>query len=352
LKSQPSGAEIDATAPDLTTGNTYDALRTEAQCKGLTLLRRRSGGVDAQYLLRTGACGADGKPVEFIDPDLDAIADRINAADAVDLTADQARELTDQIKADVSAVRNLVIEAFTRRVWVALGYDSWDAYCDGELGTARLRLPRHERPEMVAWLRTAGMSRRAIAPALGVSEGTVRNDLNAGAQNYAPGGEIGETLDAEIVDTAEPEKITGRDGKSYPASKPAHEPITEPTPVSEPITELDEDEDEDEDEPNIELDEDELIDEPQSADDEPLSESLLYTWQFTAGPADILDGFVSVKFEGEPDCVIALKAKRLDKRITPPLAADLAYNVKAALPVLENLLGRLDRRAAQNGDPR
>ena len=54
-----------------------------------------------------------------------------------------------------------------------------------------------------------------------------------------------------------------------------------------------------------------------------------------------------MEFLGDPPCIIPL-AKRLDARITPLVAADLAYHVKAAMPVLETLLGRLDRRA-ENG---
>ena len=54
-----------------------------------------------------------------------------------------------------------------------------------------------------------------------------------------------------------------------------------------------------------------------------------------------------VEFLGDPPCIIPL-AKRLDARITPLVAADLAYHVKEAMPVLETLLGRLDRRA-ENG---
>ena len=44
-----------------------------------------------------------------------------------------------------------------------------------------------------------GMSTRAIASSLGISEGTVRNDMKATAQNYA----------------VEPRTVRGVNGKSY-----------------------------------------------------------------------------------------------------------------------------------------
>ncbi|OKI14184.1 helix-turn-helix domain-containing protein [Streptomyces sp. CB03911] len=68
-----------------------------------------------------------------------------------------------------------------------------------------LRLPREERQEIVASLRESGLSARAISAATGVSEPTVRRDL-AGASNDAP--------------------VTGRDGKTYAATRPAPDPYT------------------------------------------------------------------------------------------------------------------------------
>jgi hypothetical protein len=123
----------------------------------------------------------------------------------------------------------LLKEAFERRAWAALGYGSWESYCTKELGAGLVRLSKELRSEAVAEL-TSGerpMSNRAIAAALGVSEGTVRTDLKAGAQNYAPESEPAaegsdaddaEVIDAEVIDDR-PEspqrKVTGADGKAY-----------------------------------------------------------------------------------------------------------------------------------------
>lgn len=116
----------------------------------------------------------------------------------------EARAITDQIKSDVVRARKSLGAAYWRRAWAALGYESWDVYCEKELAGTGLRMPREERIKEVWALREDGLSTRAIAAATGVSEGTVRNDLAAGAQNYAP---------------AEEPPIRGLDGKDYPTPK-------------------------------------------------------------------------------------------------------------------------------------
>jgi hypothetical protein len=77
-----------------------------------------------------------------------------------DLTAEQARFITDHIKTGVERVWELITEAYTGRAWVVLGCESWDEYCTREFGTSRLRLPREERAEVVASLRESGLSNR------------------------------------------------------------------------------------------------------------------------------------------------------------------------------------------------
>lgn len=116
------------------------------------------------------------------------------------LTEDEARALTDRIAHAVETTWELVVDAYQRRAWAALGYESWDAYCSAEFSSLRLRLPREERAEQVASLRESGLSLRAIAAATGVSEPTVRRDL-AGASNDAP------------------QRVTGQDGKSHPTTR-------------------------------------------------------------------------------------------------------------------------------------
>jgi len=122
------------------------------------------------------------------------------------LSAGDARTLTDRIKVAVEGTWLLIQEAYTSRAWSALGYGSWDEYCTREFGTARLRLPREERQEVVASLRESGLSVRAISSATGLGIGTVARELPTPA--VVPSGTPG------------PE-ITGVDGKTYQASRPA-----------------------------------------------------------------------------------------------------------------------------------
>ena len=95
-----------------------------------------------------------------------------------------ARARIDRIAAHVAASRQDIIDAHRERDWLALGYATWDELCEAEFRGAMIGLPRGERREAVAEMTDAGMSTRAIGAALGVSEGTIRNDR--GAQDYAP----------------------------------------------------------------------------------------------------------------------------------------------------------------------
>lgn len=117
------------------------------------------------------------------------------------LTPAEARALTDEIRQTLRVGHDLIARAWVGRAWEALGYDTWDAYCAGEFSEARMvRLGREQRQEIVAELRDAGMSTRAIGQALGVSHTKVQQDLAAGGNNLPP---------------ADPAPVTGTDGKTY-----------------------------------------------------------------------------------------------------------------------------------------
>lgn len=98
-------------------------------------------------------------------------------------------------------------EAFRGLVWRGLNYSSWPEYSKTELG-AVMPISRDDRRAVIAELRSDGLSTRAIAAEVGCSEATVRNDLSAGAQHYAP-------ADGASGDQA---TITGKDGKQYRAT--------------------------------------------------------------------------------------------------------------------------------------
>jgi hypothetical protein len=130
-----------------------------------------------------------------------------------EMTANEARALTDQIKYDAEALWDKIAAAYTGRAWAALGYESWDVYCIKEFGDMRLRLLREERAEMVCSLRQAGLSIRAIASGVGISDQTVQRDLAAGVVNHYTSPEEPDVVDAELVDEPTP-TITGTDGKT------------------------------------------------------------------------------------------------------------------------------------------
>lgn len=111
----------------------------------------------------------------------------------------------------------LMFDAFSHRVWVGLGYETWE----GWRGSLTVRKSVSERRALTAKMHKRGMSTRAIGAALGNSEGTVRNDLKASAQDYA----VEPLTDSDGNPIVESEKITGTNGKSYkrPEPKPAKE---------------------------------------------------------------------------------------------------------------------------------
>lgn len=95
----------------------------------------------------------------------------------------EARDLTDEIRADLSAVWDKIIRAWHIKAWKALGHKSWDDYCATEFRSTGLALPREERPEVVRSLRAAGLSIRGIEAATGISRPTVIKDIRSGGQD-------------------------------------------------------------------------------------------------------------------------------------------------------------------------
>lgn len=137
----------------------------------------------------------------------------------IEISASDARDLTDRIKVGVEAIWELIKQAYQSRAWAALGYDSWDDYCTREFGTSRIRLPREERQEVVASMREIGMSVRAIASATGTNRETIRQEVS-GDRKLSPA------------------PVTGTDGKTYtprPASQPER-PEPEPEHADKPVS--------------------------------------------------------------------------------------------------------------------
>jgi transposase len=110
----------------------------------------------------------------------------VDNAITTSVTIVQARELTERFRtaaqslADaVAELRELVPTIYTSGAWRVLGYDTWAAYCQAEVGARLVRIGKTDRQELVQLLAEEGMSGRAIAAALGVDEGTVRGDRRA-----------------------------------------------------------------------------------------------------------------------------------------------------------------------------
>lgn len=61
----------------------------------------------------------------------------IDLAQGSACSAEEARELTDRIKASVEQTWALLLEAHDRHAWSALGYDRWEDYVRGEFDMAR-----------------------------------------------------------------------------------------------------------------------------------------------------------------------------------------------------------------------
>jgi len=143
-------------------------------------------------------------------------------------------------------VWTLLSQAYTRRAWAALGYDSWNDYCMIEFESCRLRLPREQRAGVVSSLRESGLSIRAITAATGVGRGTVERDLAAvpngtpddpdplmvnrplapGAPTESTPGMTDRVKAALESGRLRKKEIVGTDGKSYSASKPPSKPKT------------------------------------------------------------------------------------------------------------------------------
>lgn len=122
----------------------------------------------------------------------------------------------DRIRAGMVAyhkTRELIVEAWNQRDWSALGYDSWDNYIKGEFESYRVKLTTEERIESVTALRLEGMSQRAIASAVGVSQRTVERDLDK-----AP---VDANASTDEEGAAKPWSVTGVGGRPYPSHRPS-----------------------------------------------------------------------------------------------------------------------------------
>jgi len=149
------------------------------------------------------------------------------------MSAEEARRVTERIRLTLDTASQsldrlsaLVSDAYDRRADVALGYDSWEAYAAAEFSEATRNLAAPIRRELVGYLSAAGMSTRAIAPAVGVSQKTADRDVRQVSHFDSPApldlatvdmrtGEIIETPTTAPVDAPASRPVVGLDGKTY-----------------------------------------------------------------------------------------------------------------------------------------
>jgi hypothetical protein len=121
-----------------------------------------------------------------------------------------------------------------------LGFKSWPDYI---ADVARREMPNiarsvEQRRQVVALLAGEGMSQRAIAEAVGVSQKTVDRDLDQVSHDDSP---CPATDFADSAPVTTPDTVTGRDGKQYPAKpkpKPDAPKPAEPELTDDQIAEL------------------------------------------------------------------------------------------------------------------
>jgi protein gp37 len=103
-------------------------------------------------------------------------------------TTHEAKVRAERIRVGIEDVKDLVVQAFLHRDWVALGYESWGSYCTGEFASSQMfQLPTQEKLETVRSLRNSGLSTRAIAAATGQSKGQIHRQLS-GAPDHKENG--------------------------------------------------------------------------------------------------------------------------------------------------------------------
>lgn len=148
----------------------------------------------------------------------------VETGELVDLLdREQAERLTTRISLKLDAMADtyvgvmpLIREAIVRQAYVALGYRSVGEYVADRFGGSLGKLGVEIRREVVRELTDAGMSTRAIAPVVGVSDRQVRYDV--GRVSHLPEAPEGGAVD-EPETVAPRSPVTGIDGKTYTPPK-------------------------------------------------------------------------------------------------------------------------------------
>lgn len=177
--------------------------------------------------------------------DTGEVVEQMTRVEAERITARIADKL-DGIADNIEQVMPLIRDALTREAWRPLGYSGATAYVSERFAGAFGRLPAAVRQPIVSELSSAGMSTRAIAPIVGVSNKTVHQDMQVLPRvTPEPPPAFVETTTGEVYDgfqdaiaKAEEEvveparKVHGMDGKTYSRI----DPTETPKPRAEAVT--------------------------------------------------------------------------------------------------------------------
>lgn len=93
------------------------------------------------------------------------------------LSAQDATELSDRIRAISVEYAALIYRAFAGQIWVALGLATWEDWCGQYLLTKVSKPTKAGRVPVIKALQEQGLTMREIAPALGVSASNISRAL-------------------------------------------------------------------------------------------------------------------------------------------------------------------------------
>ncbi|NRG40198.1 hypothetical protein HRK28_04620 [Rathayibacter sp. VKM Ac-2835] len=142
----------------------------------------------------------------------------IEVAEAtVDMTEAEAAQITRKIDLRLVTVAEnweaalaYILEAIERKAHLALGYPSPGAYIADKFGSTLSRLSAETRREVSQALAEGGLSSRAIASVVNVSDRQVRKDISAGG-NRVPTSTIGPDGKTYTRTRREPERMTSKE---------------------------------------------------------------------------------------------------------------------------------------------
>lgn len=95
----------------------------------------------------------------------------------IEVSYADVKSSVEKAKASLEEAAEQIVWQIENQAWIVLGYSDWNEMREAEYGGAAFMVPRHDRPELTARMRRAGLSTPEIAATAGVSDDTVRRDL-------------------------------------------------------------------------------------------------------------------------------------------------------------------------------